>query len=164
MQSGIGSSGSYMPPTQEVMNVFYPKIDETALMPISAVRKMLRVDPGYLDTDDCPYSEAVKAFFRAETTEDEELGVIDTSKDPFELLEQQIDDAISSLNKLQNQLEPREKVAFLKVKMALIQQALDMKGRLLTMREFSNFQNTIMTFLEDNFDKDKVADLKEKLK
>jgi hypothetical protein len=143
---------------------FFPKIDETALMPINAVRQMLKVDPTYLDQEACPYSEAVKAFFRASGEDEEELEDIDTSKDPFEVLEIQIDEAISSLNKLQNLLEPKDKVAFLKVKMSLIQQALDMKGRLLTMREFSNFQNTIMTFLEDNFDKDKVADLKEKLK
>lgn len=148
--------------------MMYPAIRDDVVLPLKAALNFMRQDPQYLDKKECPYGPVVKELLRSlakPTSGVERVALNPTDeRDPFEVIGEQLEDSIRTLDELYNGLEPKERVQYQKVKVDQLGKLIDLKEKLLNLKQNHEFRQTIVRFLEEICTKDQITDLMERLK
>jgi len=135
---------------------FYPPISEAVIPQLQAVIHSAALTPGYLDNPSCPYPESLKRFLREIT-----LGQPAVAEGPMDL-EAQIEALVNDLNLLGQTLSTKdhaEKLSYFKTKTSLLEKLVGLKERILNLREMHEFQEIILTFLDELCTKDQISTL-----
>lgn len=152
---------------------YYPNLTESMIIQLQVVVKSLEQNPKYLQSPDCPYSDAVKDFFtknrgvlgsgRAVSAEVEDLF---EGKDDVLVLEEQIKKLLNELEDMSaalGSMETSEKLAFMKTKSQLIERLITMQERVMNLKEVAMFRHTVIGFMEEVLEKDQIADFMDRL-
>lgn len=146
---------------------FYPTIRDEMAVALNAVAQNLIQDPSYLDHPECPYSPAVKAFFRSRIEASSGPGIdIFAGEDELIVLDTQIIKVINDLEKFGNTLtsdDVAEKMAYFRTKTSLIEKLVTMRERLANLKEISDFRQIILAFMNEVCTKDQITNLMHRL-
>lgn len=148
---------------------FYPQFREEQVMVINLIIQNLEQNPEYLDAPECPYSDSVKDLFRkfrgaAATIEDFDL--FDGDDEYEVVLDKQVEKLLNDLESFGMTLgsgDTSEKIQYFKTKSVLIEKLVNLRERLMNLRELAEFRSVIIGFLEDVCDKDQVTKLMQRL-
>ena len=151
--------------------MFYPKFSPDVEMNIDVVLQKLGQDPGYLDSDECPYGGKLRGYLKRMVVQDVDVdGDVDGDvewdwADPF-ALGKQIDKALRDREKMgQNlgTLEPNEKIAYFKAKSGLIEKLVGLKERVVNIKEVNDFRSIVIETLEQVCSADQITEFRNKL-
>jgi hypothetical protein len=146
---------------------FYPTIRDETAVALNAVLQNIQLDASYLDKPECPYSPAIKSFFksRIETSSGPEIDIF-AGEDELIVLDSQIIKVINDLEKFGNTLtseDVTEKMAYFRTKTSLIEKLVTMRERLANLKEISDFRSIILGFMNETCTKDQITDLMHRL-
>lgn len=150
---------------------FYPTIRDETVLPLNVVVQNLDKDRGYLDHDDCPYSETVKNFFRRflSITEGPKVDLFAEAKTDGEyasVLDKQVEKIINDLEAFADTLgnaDHSEKLAYFKAKTGLLEKLVGMRERIYNLREMNEFRGRVVGFLDEICTVDQITELMKRL-
>jgi hypothetical protein len=150
------------------MQLFYPTLTDASLLPVKAVLAQAKHHDGYLDRDECPYPGSVKDLLRqvlapAKVVVDE----VDFDEAKPEAMRLQILRLMRELRDMRDQLGSKdhsEKLAYLKLYPVLIEKLIGLEERATNLKTMSEFQSTILQFLDEICDKDQRTELMKRLR
>lgn len=149
---------------------FYPTIRDEQVMSLNAVVLNMEKDRGYLDSDECPYSDTVKAFFKKKIGlvdgEVENLFAISEGETDLDKIEEQIRAVINDLEDFGRKLtiaDSTDKMGYFRTKTALIEKLLNMRERVFNIKEINDFKTTVLAFMNEVLSKDQITDFMRRL-
>ena len=149
---------------------FYPTIRDEMAVALNAVVQNLEQDAGYLDHPDCPYSPAIKSFFKSKIQTTVSGGGADfdlfEGADELLVLDEQIIKVINDLENFGNTLtanDVTEKMAYFRTKTSLIEKLVNMRERLANLKEINDFRTIILDFMNEICSKDQITTLMHRL-
>lgn len=148
---------------------FYPKFPEDLAMTIEIVTRSLGKDDTYLDAADCPYPDALKAFFRRVASGGVDLtATIDLfeGQEETDVIDKQIQKVLSDLDGMSATMksaETNEKIAYYKAKTGLLEKLISLKERVFNLKEISQFRGVLMEFMDAVCTKDQISELMKRL-
>ena len=149
---------------------FYPQIRDETIMSLNAVVMNMEKDPGYLESDECPFSDSVKAFFRKKIEVQAGLGAggldLFSEGGDLEAVSAQIKAVINDLEAFGQKLtiaDSPDKMGYFRTKTALIEKLVNMQERVYNIKEINDFKSTILAFMNEVLTKDQITDFMQRL-
>lgn len=124
----------------------YPLIDEAAL---KIVIKKLEQDPNYLQSEVCPYSDTTKNIFN-NTKKETIVNNIDDVKNTLAKLNEQLKAQSDRFDA--NDLAPAESNAYLKTRLAMARELIELEEKLANLQQVNTFYAVVMTIMEEELD------------
>ncbi len=152
---------------------FYPTIRDEVIMSLNAVVLNMEKDTGYLDSNECPYSEQVKSFFRKKIASEGggskgsiDLFQIGEGETDLDKLTEQIMAVINDLEEFGRKLtiaDSPDKMGYFRTKTALIEKLVNMRERVFSIKEINEFKSTILSFMDEVLTKDQITEFMRRL-
>lgn len=145
---------------------FYPPLDEKAFKTISMIYE---ADPGYFNDRNCPYSQDLIDLFRGKSK------FHDFDSHAAKELPS-ADDLVVQINKLASQLEnywqeikggeatPADKNTYFRIASGLLEKMVDMKERVLNIKQYQSFTEAVLDVLDRELDVDRRNLVMDRLK
>lgn len=135
------------------MQNFYPTISPEMLVPFRAVRGLIHANPEYLNSPDCPYNDETKAFLAvnfggAAVAVDQDLVTLESPED----LERELVSIYSDIKRLDKNIQnidAKDKVAWAKAVVSILERVLQLRERNLNMKMTVEFQKTIIQIMDE---------------
>ena len=147
-------------------DAFYPTFREEQVLVMNTIITAVRKDPLYLDRKECPYSDQVKALFRRFVTEEMVTVDVFAEGDYDNALDKQVEKIINDLEAYALTLgtgDVSERLQYLKTKTTLVEKLINMRERLVNLKELNEFRGVILGFMGDVCTKDQITDLMKRL-
>lgn len=137
----------------------YPDLPEGAASALNIVQLQMQEDHSYLDDESCPYSEEDRKILHSMfgTEARSRPGDDETIEVPEAELETRISQLFRDLESFGDDLgdaSPQEKAAFFRVATSLTEKIVTLKERTSRVKDFKQFQNAILSWVEDELDTD----------
>ena len=150
---------------------FYPSIRDELIMTLNVVIGNMEVDPRYLSSPECPYSDTVKTFFADHMrgkngTVAAVVGNLFEDSDELVVLDTQIIQVLNNLEEFGQGLtsaDVSEKMAYFRTKTSLLEKLLTMRERVVNLKEINDFRETLIGFMNEICTKDQITDLMHRL-
>lgn len=150
---------------------YYPDLTTATLYPFKIIKDALAEDPSYLDRPDCPYPPDVRDFLRflavSNGQSGKKPGVFDQEGDLWTIVENEIKDLYNDLHGLTGMgtsLSTSEKISIFKTRHQLLDKLVALGERVMNLKQFSEFQQTILNFIDLNFSATQRAELMSQLR
>lgn len=154
------------------MDPWYPSIDTKVLVPVQVIKENLDRDPSYLNRPECPYSSEVKSILR-KLFEVKSVGVSSSTffkegENQDEAIMREIDriytDALNLDAQLASTEDASEKIQLLKARSQILQKLVDLRAQMMNIRSMTEFQNTVIQFMEEVLNPDQITDFMQRIR
>lgn len=145
---------------------YFPPLTAEHLVPLRALKQLLVNSPDLLNHPNCPYDDDVREFLKlmlapADLAKDEII-----SLDTPEAMDAQLEHIYSNLMKFQSELnksDSKDKLQWAKAAISIIDRVISLKERVLNLKNFSNFQKTMIGILDDVLEPHQRTEVVERL-
>lgn len=153
----------------EMTDTYYPPLELGTRSHLETVRLHLMEDPAYLQSDDCPYPDELRAYLGtllgdAKGGSGTEPALSEASPNrtdahaySAEDLETEVERLFAELEEFGNKVKDgaaNEQASYFRVAAALVEKILAAKERAANLKEFGRLVGFLMQFAEDNMDID----------
>lgn len=150
---------------------FYPDLDDAMILPVKAALHLIEQNPGYLDGEDCPFSESVKEFLSTLVSRDVNLprepNFLEKSDDKWGTLEAETADIYTQLKEFGSNLKQEdvsERLQFFKTATTLLEKIVSLNERALGLKNLHEFQTTVLKILDEVMSAEQRTDVMMRVK
>lgn len=158
----------------------YPEITEHAAWAFKMIHTLAGEDVMYLRSPDCPYDKDIKNIFDraiafAHGSTEEKKESTDDKKPSTPVTEDQIDSTLAEdlytvFNELKNYgktiatSDQTERMAYFRTATSLLERLVNARERALGVKQIKDFQDTVLTIMEDTLTMDQRTEVMERLR
>lgn len=150
---------------------YFPPLPEGAAWSLELVLRGIKSEPGYLDDEDCPYSEedrkALERIAGQRRVEIEEDAEIDPNEDKWARLERETKELFDGLMSEQDNFAVKdnaEKMAFFRTATSLLDKLVGIQERAANLRQIHQFHDAVLRIMEDTLDAGQRTNVMEELR
>lgn len=147
---------------------FYPDLSQKTLAPLRVVQEQLRLNPTYLDADECPYDANVKELLKllAPSSSDSPSSFLRRSGSKHQILEDETQALYLEIRDFGQKLKAddvTERMSYYRTRTALLEKLISLTERATSMKAVGQFQEIVLGIFEDMLTPDQRAEAMERL-
>lgn len=147
---------------------FYPDLSQKTLAPLRVVQEQLRLNPTYLDADECPYDANVKELLKllAPSSSDCSSSFLRRSGSKHQILEDETQALYLEIRDFGQKLKAddvTERMSYYRTRTALLEKLISLTERATSMKAVGLFQEIVLGIFEDMLTPDQRAEAMERL-
>ncbi|RJF78091.1 hypothetical protein D3877_23460 [Azospirillum cavernae] len=147
---------------------FYPDLSQKTLAPLQVVQEQLRLDPAYLDADDCSYDAKVKELLKllAPGSGDSPQAFLRRAGSKQQILEDETQALYLEIRDFGQKLKAddvSERMSYYRTRTALLEKLISLTERASSMKAVGQFQDIVLGIFEDMLTPDQRAEAMERL-
>lgn len=146
----------------------YPDLSSKLMVPLQVIREQLKLDPGYLDAEECPYDAAIKDLLRlmVSPTGVSQGGFLNRTGSKQHILEEEAQALYQEIKSFGSKLKAddvSERMTYYRTRTSLLEKLIDMIERAGNMQAVVEFQEIVLAIFEDMLTPEQRAEAMERL-